>query len=172
MPGTIATAPVHIGQKLNKGEVLLRLAMMMETTVRRPASGMAESKISSCNPASKPASRHKEFVGRVGLDMNAHSRQPVTWRDAIRQARHRYARARRRFVLLRGILSPVQAFRSALAGETARTSAGKFPVGEAEGAASMRALRTARGGHHVPGAESANRQCGIPLSRGASGVIH
>src|SRR5271168_3586319 len=71
--------------------------------------------------------------------------------------------------LLRRILSPVQAFRSALA---ARTSGGKFPVGEGEGPASMRALRTARGGHHVPGAESANRQCGIPISRGASGVIH
>jgi hypothetical protein len=53
-----------------------------------------------------------------------------------------------------------------------RTSRGKFPIGEGEGAASMRALRTARGGHHVPGAESANRQCRIPLSRGASGVIH
>jgi hypothetical protein len=104
--------------------------------------------------------------------MDAHSRLPVTWRDGIRQARHRHARARRRFVLLRRILSPVQAFRSALAGESARTSRGKLPVGEGEGPASMRALRTARGGHHVPGAESANRQCRIPLSRGASGVIH
>ncbi len=35
MPGTIATVPVHVGQKLRKGEVLLTLeAMKMETTVR------------------------------------------------------------------------------------------------------------------------------------------
>ena len=40
MPGTIATVPVHVGQKLNKGEVLLTLeAMKMETTVRAERDG-------------------------------------------------------------------------------------------------------------------------------------
>jgi pyruvate carboxylase len=35
MPGAIATVPVHVGQKVGKGEVLLTLeAMKMETTVR------------------------------------------------------------------------------------------------------------------------------------------
>ena len=38
MPGTIATVPVHIGQKLERGEALLTLeAMKMETTVRVPS---------------------------------------------------------------------------------------------------------------------------------------
>jgi len=40
MPGTIATVPVHVGQTLNKGEVLLTLeAMKMETTVRAERDG-------------------------------------------------------------------------------------------------------------------------------------
>jgi pyruvate carboxylase len=40
MPGTIATVPVHVGQKLSKGEVLLTLeAMKMETTVRAERDG-------------------------------------------------------------------------------------------------------------------------------------
>jgi pyruvate carboxylase len=40
MPGTIATVPVHVGQKLAKGEVLLTLeAMKMETTVRAERDG-------------------------------------------------------------------------------------------------------------------------------------
>jgi pyruvate carboxylase len=40
MPGTIATVPVHVGQKLVKGEVLLTLeAMKMETTVRAERDG-------------------------------------------------------------------------------------------------------------------------------------
>ena len=35
MPGTIATVPVHRGQKLARGDALLTLeAMKMETTVR------------------------------------------------------------------------------------------------------------------------------------------
>jgi pyruvate carboxylase len=41
MPGTIATVPVHVGQKLGKGEVLLTLeAMKMETTVRAERDGV------------------------------------------------------------------------------------------------------------------------------------
>jgi pyruvate carboxylase len=40
MPGSIATVPVHVGQKLVKGEVLLTLeAMKMETTVRAERDG-------------------------------------------------------------------------------------------------------------------------------------
>ncbi|MEP6547977.1 MAG: pyruvate carboxylase [Gammaproteobacteria bacterium] len=40
MPGTIATVPVHVGQMLVKGEVLLTLeAMKMETTVRAERDG-------------------------------------------------------------------------------------------------------------------------------------
>jgi len=40
MPGTIATVPVHVGQKLAKGEALLTLeAMKMETTVRAERDG-------------------------------------------------------------------------------------------------------------------------------------
>jgi len=40
MPGTIATVPVHVGQKLAKGETLLTLeAMKMETTVRAERDG-------------------------------------------------------------------------------------------------------------------------------------
>jgi len=40
MPGTIATVPVHVGQKLDKGDVLLTLeAMKMETTVRAERDG-------------------------------------------------------------------------------------------------------------------------------------
>jgi pyruvate carboxylase len=40
MPGTVATVPVHVGQKLVKGEVLLTLeAMKMETTVRAERDG-------------------------------------------------------------------------------------------------------------------------------------
>jgi pyruvate carboxylase len=40
MPGTIATVPVHVGQKLVKGEILLTLeAMKMETTVRAERDG-------------------------------------------------------------------------------------------------------------------------------------
>ena len=40
MPGTIATVPVHVGQKLARGDVLLTLeAMKMETTVRAEHDG-------------------------------------------------------------------------------------------------------------------------------------
>jgi pyruvate carboxylase len=40
MPGTIATVPVHVGQKLARGDVLLTLeAMKMETTVRAERDG-------------------------------------------------------------------------------------------------------------------------------------
>ena len=41
MPGTIATVPVHVGQKLARGDVLLTLeAMKMETTVRAEHEGV------------------------------------------------------------------------------------------------------------------------------------
>jgi pyruvate carboxylase len=41
MPGTIATVPVHVGQKLVRGDVLLTLeAMKMETTVRAEHDGI------------------------------------------------------------------------------------------------------------------------------------
>ena len=41
MPGTIATVPVHVGQKLARGAVLLTLeAMKMETTVRAERDGI------------------------------------------------------------------------------------------------------------------------------------
>jgi pyruvate carboxylase len=41
MPGTIATVPVHVGQRLTKGEVVLTLeAMKMETTLRAERDGM------------------------------------------------------------------------------------------------------------------------------------
>jgi pyruvate carboxylase len=41
MPGTIATVPVHVGQRLNKGEVVLTLeAMKMETTLRAERDGV------------------------------------------------------------------------------------------------------------------------------------
>jgi pyruvate carboxylase len=40
MPGTVVTVPVHVGQKLARGEVLLTLeAMKMETTVRAERDG-------------------------------------------------------------------------------------------------------------------------------------
>jgi pyruvate carboxylase len=40
MPGTVATVPVHVGQKLARGDVLLTLeAMKMETTVRAERAG-------------------------------------------------------------------------------------------------------------------------------------
>ncbi len=40
MPGTVVTVPVHVGQKLSRGEVLLTLeAMKMETTVRAERDG-------------------------------------------------------------------------------------------------------------------------------------
>ena len=54
---------------------------------------------------------HLVILAEFAAGADAHSRQPVTWRDGIRQARYRHARARRRFVLLRRLLSPVQAFR-------------------------------------------------------------
>jgi pyruvate carboxylase len=41
MPGTIATVPVHVGQKLDRGEVVLTLeAMKMETTLRAERDGV------------------------------------------------------------------------------------------------------------------------------------
>jgi pyruvate carboxylase len=43
MPGTISTVPVHLGQKLMRGDVLLTLeAMKMETTVRAERDGVIE----------------------------------------------------------------------------------------------------------------------------------
>jgi pyruvate carboxylase len=43
MPGTIATVPVHAGQKVARGDVLLTLeAMKMETTVRAERDGIIE----------------------------------------------------------------------------------------------------------------------------------
>jgi pyruvate carboxylase len=43
MPGTISTVPVHTGQKLIRGDVLLTLeAMKMETTVRAERDGVVE----------------------------------------------------------------------------------------------------------------------------------
>jgi pyruvate carboxylase len=43
MPGTIATVPVHVGQTLARGDVLLTLeAMKMETTVRAERDGSIE----------------------------------------------------------------------------------------------------------------------------------
>ena len=43
MPGTIATVPVHVGQKLTRGGVLLTLeAMKMETTVRAERDGVVK----------------------------------------------------------------------------------------------------------------------------------
>jgi pyruvate carboxylase len=41
MPGTVATVPVHVGQSLNRGEVVLTLeAMKMETTLRAERDGV------------------------------------------------------------------------------------------------------------------------------------
>jgi pyruvate carboxylase len=54
MPGTIATVPVHAGQKLAKGEALLTLeAMKMETTVRAERDGVI-----------------KEILARPGLQVD------------------------------------------------------------------------------------------------------
>jgi len=54
MPGTIATVPVHVGQKLAKGEALLTLeAMKMETTVRAERDGVI-----------------KEILARPGLQVD------------------------------------------------------------------------------------------------------
>ncbi|HEX4240633.1 MAG TPA: pyruvate carboxylase [Steroidobacteraceae bacterium] len=55
MPGTIATVPVHAGQKVDKGDVLLTLeAMKMETTVRAERAGTL-----------------KEILARKGLQVDA-----------------------------------------------------------------------------------------------------
>jgi pyruvate carboxylase len=41
MPGTIVTVPVHLGQSMHRGDVLLTLeAMKMETTVRAEREGV------------------------------------------------------------------------------------------------------------------------------------
>jgi pyruvate carboxylase len=54
MPGTIATVPVHAGQRLNKGEVVLTLeAMKMETTLRAERDGVI-----------------KEILARPGLQVD------------------------------------------------------------------------------------------------------
>jgi pyruvate carboxylase len=54
MPGTIATVPVHVGQKLEKGEVVLTLeAMKMETTLRAERDGVI-----------------KEILARPGLQVD------------------------------------------------------------------------------------------------------
>jgi pyruvate carboxylase len=54
MPGTIATVPVHVGQTIAKGEVLLTLeAMKMETTVRAERDGVI-----------------KEILARPGLQVD------------------------------------------------------------------------------------------------------
>jgi pyruvate carboxylase len=54
MPGTIATVPVHVGQHLNKGEVVLTLeAMKMETTLRAEHDGVI-----------------KEILARPGLQVD------------------------------------------------------------------------------------------------------
>ena len=43
MPGTIATVPVHVGQRLARGAALLTLeAMKMETTVRAERDGIVK----------------------------------------------------------------------------------------------------------------------------------
>ncbi len=55
MPGTIATVPVHVGQSLVRGDVLLTLeAMKMETTVRAERDGVIE-----------------EILARPGLQVDA-----------------------------------------------------------------------------------------------------
>ena len=55
MPGTIATVPVHVGQKLTRGGVLLTLeAMKMETTVRAERDGVV-----------------KEVLAKPGLQVDA-----------------------------------------------------------------------------------------------------
>jgi pyruvate carboxylase len=54
MPGTIATVPVHVGQKLDRGEVVLTLeAMKMETTLRAERDGVI-----------------KEILARPGLQVD------------------------------------------------------------------------------------------------------
>jgi pyruvate carboxylase len=54
MPGTIATVPVHVGQKLDKGAVVLTLeAMKMETTLRAERDGVI-----------------KEILARPGLQVD------------------------------------------------------------------------------------------------------
>jgi pyruvate carboxylase len=54
MPGTIATVPVHVGQKLSKGDALLTLeAMKMETTLRAERDGVV-----------------KEILARPGLQVD------------------------------------------------------------------------------------------------------
>ena len=41
MPGTVVTVPVHVGQAVHRGDVLLTLeAMKMETTVRAERDGI------------------------------------------------------------------------------------------------------------------------------------
>ncbi len=48
MPGTVATVPVHVGQKLKRGDVLLTLeAMKMETTVRAEHDGIIKEILAS-----------------------------------------------------------------------------------------------------------------------------
>jgi pyruvate carboxylase len=55
MPGTIVTVPIHVGQTVHRGDVLLTLeAMKMETTVRAERDGVI-----------------KEVVARTGLQVDA-----------------------------------------------------------------------------------------------------
>jgi pyruvate carboxylase len=55
MPGTIVTVPVHCGQQLVRGDVLLTLeAMKMETTVRAEQDGVV-----------------KEVLAKPGLQVDA-----------------------------------------------------------------------------------------------------
>jgi pyruvate carboxylase len=55
MPGTIVTVPIHVGQTVHRGDVLLTLeAMKMETTVRAERDGVV-----------------KEVVARTGLQVDA-----------------------------------------------------------------------------------------------------
>jgi pyruvate carboxylase len=55
MPGTIVTVPIHVGQTVHRGDVLLTLeAMKMETTVRAERDGVV-----------------KEIVARLGLQVDA-----------------------------------------------------------------------------------------------------
>jgi pyruvate carboxylase len=55
MPGTIVTVPIHVGQTVHRGDVLLTLeAMKMETTVRAERDGVV-----------------KEIVARIGMQVDA-----------------------------------------------------------------------------------------------------
>jgi hypothetical protein len=99
-----------------------------------------------------------------------HSPRTLLSAHARRQARDRDFRPRRRFLLLRRVLPQMQTRCTTITRETPRASRRHLSPDQAQGPTTMRALQLPPNRHHLPHAQSTNRQRRAFLSAAAPAI--